>query len=98
MLDDHAACRLVLSRPIASVALIESIHGAILDGNLFDGPITPVAAALWTLRSDSCVYGRRTSSKLEAIHPNTGLPKPYRTTSLSGHRRTSQNDRAEPWR
>ncbi len=78
--EDHGGVPL---GPVATnreaLALIErGPQGAILDGNLLDGPITPVATALWSLRIPIVVYtGAGLPEALEALLPRIPLfPKP----------------------
>ncbi len=81
-----ADCRGIALGPaqtnIAALALIdEHPDGAILDGNLLDGPITPVARALCDRSVPLVVFtGLGLPSELERSHPDIPVilkPSPY---------------------
>lgn len=67
---------------VAALALIdEHLDGAILDGNLLDGPITPVARALYNRSVPLVVFtGLGLPSDLKRSHPDIPVilkPSPY---------------------
>ena len=69
---------------IGALALIDGhLDGAILDGNLLDGPITPVARALCDRSVPLVVFtGLGLPSELQRSHPDIPVilkPSPYET-------------------
>ena len=67
---------------VGALALIdEHPDGAILDGNVLDGPITPVACALWEKSVPMVVFtGLGLPSELQRLHPDIPVilkPSPY---------------------
>jgi hypothetical protein len=83
MITDYRGIALGLAQNnIKALALIdEHPNGAILDGNLLDSPITPVARALWEKSVPLVVFtGLGLPSDLQRLHPDIPVilkPSPY---------------------
>jgi hypothetical protein len=83
MITDYRGIALGLAQTnIKALALIdEHPNGTILDGNLLDSPITPVARALWEKSVPLVVFtGLGLPSDLQRLHPDIPVilkPSPY---------------------